>query len=530
MKYLLVEFPTINRISIRRAEPGQTLVSDVFGRNDQLIVEKGNEVSHKAIDQFKRFGVRQLSVRDFQEKWVPEEKRSTIKPECNIVRKDEFSDAASEIISSAEGREAFVQLQYIVRFLKNLARLHDRNKLRDQLEELQEKASSMAESFESIERRKDVDEGSYTDEQIQKALSGQKNSFNSDFLSLDAPEKLLQDVIDLVGEKNDIQNELIEIVGSNPDVIETVNPSRADLSPVTLSWDTDNNIVDLLDTGEVYKALNEISRNVEFAEEQSDAIDLLDGARRKLKLEWNKFEDLKDRIGNNVSNPDIKNSILSSLDEDIQLTPSVFAASNSIISEELRDDVNDFLVGRFQNREQIWRGINQISDEKLREQTNKSTFIQSILPTREPTEPETPTIDLDEIDDVIDMANRGEFVDATHELIEKVMNRDQFGSDIEGELINLGENLEDMMEETGPLEDEILDQLVESEQRENILLMLRGKKEFDPDILVNLDADMLLLEKLEQNLTQYQEHLDRFWELLNKITIEDVNMDELKTD
>lgn len=504
MEYLRVEVPVLNVKSLRDAETGEEIAMEVYSRDDKLLAESGDELTPEDIRRFQNFRVRAIATLGFQTRWVPGDKESQLSPRAEVVERADFSDAIAEIVDSLQGRESLEYLVDMTQYLRRVATRLGREERKQQLDNLLEQAQSVQDDYESILDDLEEIDDEQARERIEEVMFDSSASTDDSFMELPVDDGLLKRVIKASNQRLQVIAPLVDIANDLADEMGIDVSSEIDVAPFPADYK------------DSIRELNEqqLHSAIELFPEGADN-DWKDELHQLLSQERKKTMDLIEDVKEMVDAESAQNSILGALEGEKSLNPKIL---DSLIPDnpDLANRISGLMEQRVDNRSTLWDRLDEVSEGIMSDRTEQKIFmtVTNCLP-------EERTIDVLPPDTAIDEAREkmqaGEYLDAIHRLVEGLREIDAEQTTLEGELMVYGEQFEELLSRRAELEDDIEQTVEKNEKQRMLTTVLNERENYQPDHLLNIDADVMLLENIDTYKTEELDKLRQFDDYFNEL-------------
>lgn len=511
-----LNIPLMNVTSLRRAREGQVLEGDVYSRDDQLVAERGTQLDNELLGRLDNFGVRQVVVRSEQTQWAPESEEEAIPRDASVVETRSFSGEVDESIRSLFAENSLQRMTEMVRYLFGRALKKESEEITETLHEVRGEIDTLVQQkSDLVEYAKDLDGN--VQERVDDILTGTALDIGKNHLELDAPRKYLRDVLEFSRSREDVRVRLIELLGENCWLLdEPAELEEVELDTKPLPERITKSIRQLRD-GNLIDALE----NLRLSNDSSDDLaDLIDDIEREQEDSLNLRKETEDEVEDEV----FKKSLDKALKDSTSINPMTLTSGP--LSSETTDKVREFLERRFGNRERAMDIIESKTDQPVDRQAlarlvhTAKPFEDNAGVSEEQTD-ESIELEPARLRDVLDKIDDLEYMDAVNRLME-ILETEALTSEKEGRVIMLGEELEQLADESAQLRSRVFQEVNDPDSRRKLIEMLQGNREFDPDELLDLEVDMMLMEKLESHLDERSNKENELRSLINDMTTDNV--------
>ncbi len=525
-QYSRVEFPMLNVVPLRQAEPGMELEKAAYNREGRVIAESGQKLTEDRLSQLENLNVRKIVVMDTNVHWIPNEDAETYSGQITILETREFDEASGEIVDSLQSGKSIDQLRKIALYLRQqasragddggVAYLDD---IIEQSYELEEKIEELTDRLEDVEDEQDR-------QKIMDALEGRIRRVDEMMIEVSSAENLTKDAVNAVGEKKEIRASLSDYVTENPEVLEaTADEEASSESSIRSEADGDwNDPVSTLVKNDVLEGINEFIDEAKDQGINSQYVEQLKEIKRTITDQVEEKNQLKNQLSEFDLTLDQRKTIMDALEgrENRQKTELLKLP----VSQEFASKTCELTQEELDTRYRLWEVADEMTDGDLEEFINKTEFLRE---TRSDVE-ETDDLTTDEseswgdlteeelydaMDSLENKENLWEGVEQTARILEE---SEQVDSITASEFRLLAEKMKNTNERITELEERIRTEVDDDPVRETILEVLHQESSFEAEEFFELNASMSLLEDVADCVTEFQENQKTLWNTLNDVT------------
>jgi hypothetical protein len=482
MEIIQVEFPLMKVIPLRKAEVGQILEAEVYGRNDHLIAERGTKVDEQLLTRFENFDVQRIVVREEEETWITDEQIGNLPTEAQVTQRRTVRGRLAEHTRELFGKNFDRTMSQLLEEGMKEARDRDRVKLVQELEEQQTVVDDLSERVATVQESL-TDLPEKTRSRIQTVLRGTALDLGRDFLQLPGSEAKLRKYLVFFKDRDEARNQLIQILSEYSDVFEDVEqPDEAPPREAVLS----DPLRDLVSNGTREQLVEEVNpeRRSELNEEAERILEQQERLGRQLVQESS-----SEQMGHSLIEASEQNTLVN------------HKTLKSVTDEEeasLPDRVQELLRKR-ENLQKKVQGVLKPEKKKSAEDEDDSK------------ESEPSTDSVKKLLDVFDAGQRKKAVQASIGFLRK---QDADTEEYEKRFAELFADIKELQNENNELHEAVEESARHPEDREYLERLMDGDEEFDPDRLLEMDVDMMLVEKIESHLKQRAKAQDRFEDIM----------------
>ncbi|MFB6356108.1 MAG: HD domain-containing phosphohydrolase [bacterium] len=525
MQYARVNIPILQVRAIRRVETGTTLEYAAITQDGTLVAEAGETIDEELLKRLKNFGVRKIVALEPQIQWIPASETDTLPSEAEVLEREEFSEAAAEIVDELQETNSIQQMRKTALYMRRQASLNGDEEAVDQLDEMIERTDRLEQEISDLKDQLQDVEDEEAREQIMEALESKVRKLEKTFLEMNAPDSLINDTVDAVQEKEEIRTDLSDFAHNNTELLnerESITEVEAEERQVELEEDpVDRAVNECLegDTASAVKYVNEKSKDIPHISHEVESE--LDELHKSLTNEREKSDQFKELLKKEVDDLSMRKTLLDVIEGRKSVDRKKLMTMP--IPQNLANEIYQFLDERMENRNDAWEVMDQASDGELEEEIDKSTFMNQSMREPDPAV-EDPGEDIEgnlsreSMVEVMDSMSDGDIEDGLQQLEQEIEDSDQLGPSAGAKISVHREKLNDIDQRVNELKQRVNEEVESEEDREVLLAMLVGDREFDPEQLMEIDADVQLLEDVGDCLTDRQEHRSDLWSTMNQVS------------
>lgn len=478
MEIIQVEFPFFKTIPTRKARPGQVLEGEVYGKNDQFIADRGTEIDDHLLTRFENFDVRRVVIREKQETWITDDSIGGLPTDAQVIERRSVWGPLADHTRELFGESFDRTMRELVQEGQKEAEDRDRPELVQELEDERQKIEELEERLASI-REGLADFPEKTRKRIRNVIQGTVLDLGRDFLQLPAAEGRLRKCLQFFKDRDRARNQLIGILSEYSDIFEEVERDSASNEQQRLA----ESVRDLVPNG----TLDQVDETIDPA----DRVDFNQEAEGLLSEQ--------NRIGRELIEESLNESVGRKLVE--ASSGNILADLKTLVSvidggeESLPQRVQELLERRRKLRQKVHAALNQENVDHEGEEEENGVSTDSVK----------------KLFDEFDAGRRKKAVQATIGFLRK-QEADTDG--YEERFAELYADLKDLENENRNLHDQVKESARNPEDREYLEELMDGQREFDPDRLLEMDVDMMLMENIESHLKEQENVQDRFEDLM----------------
>ncbi len=481
MEIIRVIFPFFKTIPIRKACSGQVLEGEVYGRSDQLIAEQGTEIDDHLLTRFENFDVRRVVIREQQETWITDDSIGSLPGEAQVLERRSVRGTLADHTQELFGKNFDRTMTELVKEGQKEARKQDRDELVEDLEREQKNVDELEDRLTSI-RESLSDLPDKTRNRIENVIEGTVLDLGRDFLQLPGPDDQLRKFLQFFKDRDQTRNKLIEVLSDYSEIFEEVDrspESDAEQEPT-------DSLRSLVPNGRLDRKEGEFDpESIENFNKEADRI--LSEQKRigKQLVEESDFES-------------VGRKLIDATAEKVLVDPKTLVSVVHGSEGSLPERVQELL----QQRENLRKKVHAVVDGEVNE-------VQE--PENQEDSPEASTGSVKKLLDEFGEGRRKTAVQATIGFLRKQETRTE---EYEEKLQELHSDLQRMEDEKKELHERVEESARDPEDRQYLEELMDGSRDFDPDRLLEMDVDMMLVEKIESHLKERTNAQDRFEDLM----------------
>lgn len=508
MDLLEVQIPVVQFVPLRRAQPEQVLAMDVFSRGDKLVAEEGTELDQEKLDRFENFGVRQVVVEDHIQRWVRADRREDLPSGANVLGQETVQGPLEDLLDVILDAILPRELQESVQLVLRRATLHGLESARVRVESLADRTASLMDDFADLRRETEELDNERARETILDLLDGPGLELGYTLLDLGVRESLMKRTVRAVNDRETVRSELIREIKEWDESHLTDAEPGSDPLPLEPFDEEVQPAVEALNDGRVDEALDRVRDQAE-PDREEEIVEL----RQSLEEEGEEYRALVETVREEFEESPLREELMGALNGSGGIHPKTLTVLTDR-GDPISRDYLEFLTRRFEDRDTLWRVLNEVTDGVLAEVMDRSEFFERFLPTPE-SSPESVHLEEESFEEILEETRRGHYCHATQAMIEGLAGDLEEGSALEGQLMMAGESFERLEGRREELIEQVRDEVPENE-RDSLVVMLKNPANYEADRLLEVDADMVLLESIESHVRDVREAGREFLDLLDR--------------
>ena len=530
VEYAQVRIPVFEVIPLRHAEVGSTLEFDAFSRDGKLVASEGTELTEELIKRFHNFRVRKVIVNTMREQWIPADKVQSLSDNVEVLRKEEFTEAAEEILEDIQMADSTAQMRKTALYLrKQASRAGDEEGAR-YLDELIRRTDQIERQINVLTEKLKTVEDEEARQQIMDALEGKVRELKGAFMEISAPDSLLKETLDVVNEREEVRNSLADFVQKNPDLVNEKYEEQDPFSDQEVKINKHDfsqqfqTAIEHFNQGNSEKAIESLFD--EIGGEEGRISDQMMRGLRSLKKQFaserQSVEQFKRLLSGEVEDLEVRKLLVDVLEgrktvnrqELLELPiPRTFAKKTYKLLED-----------RMETCHRAWNLTEEVMDGELSENCSRSEFLDQVVQVTDPSKKEDeehsrigPTLPDGVLVDVFDQIAKKNVGRGLQDLERALERSDQFGVDVKAEVAMKHERIADLSEQQDTLLNRIEDEIEDPENRDQLKAWMDGDEPFDPDRLMGMEEDITLLEPIGDFVTKKNSQYREVWEILDTV-------------
>ncbi len=490
----------------------------VFSPDGRVLAESGGIIDQDLIEKFENFGVRNIAVRENQVHWLSEADAEKLPADAEVVDREEFSEAADEIVESIENTNSIRKMRHIARYLARQSTRSGQAEKSEKLNEIIERSYELQDKIDDLMAELETVEDPEARDKIMTALENTVAEVEETFLEISASDSLLRSTLEAVNEKEDIRSSITDFVNNNPDLLDKDEETKDYDLPVEKVESRYKSLVEACNEGHVISAVNKLEGRTDSSEVKSVLEDIKADIQKEIETE----SSLKKQLVEETTDLKTRSDMLEVLEG--RKEPTRKELKSNSLSKNFVSKTLSFTEEREENRSRLWEAANEVTDNNFKVNLDKENFVEATTYSDikpgflgdEETGSEDNEIPEPELNEIVSNLQSDDLAAASEKLLDIANQSKRTDSSLAAKIKMAGENSKELDKKIEQLVKDIEEEVGSSQLRKKLIAVVEENRELAEEEGSSVSSEVR--SRIEGVNERRQNQQKRLWEAADELS------------